>query len=77
MTDKKNNAQAPNKPIAKPTQGRGRARKVRIEDHPDVQAWCNAFINQTENEHGFSPTQDQAIQAFLVAALKGIGKGES
>ena len=46
---------------------RARRRKVRMEDDARVVAWCDAFITRTKEEHGFTPTQDQAIQACLNA----------
>jgi hypothetical protein len=74
MTDKKT---APKKPATPtPKAPRARRRKARIEEHPDVVAWCDGFVKRTEDEHGFTPSPDQAIQAFLVAALKAIGAGE-
>jgi hypothetical protein len=66
----------PKKPATPtPKAPRQRRRKVRMEDHPDVKAWCDNFIARTEDEQGFTPTADQAVQAFLVTALKAIGGG--
>ncbi len=53
---------------------RKRRRRVRMEDHPDVQAWIVDFKLRVENEHGYTPTDDQATMAFLVEALRAMGR---
>jgi hypothetical protein len=45
-----------------------------MEDNPEVKAWCESFVKMTEDASGFTPTPDQAIQAFLVAALRALGE---
>lgn len=69
MSKNGNDTKAPAKP-GKPN----RRRKARIEDHPDVKEWCAGFVRDTENAHGFTPTEEQAVQAFLVQALKALGR---
>jgi hypothetical protein len=69
----KNNA--PSKP-GKPNEGTKRAytRKQRMEDHPEVVGWCDAFASRTEAEAGFRPTAEQCHAAFLAAALRALGE---
>jgi len=62
-----------NKKATTETTTKRRRRKVRIEDTPEVQAWVKTFIASTEDAQGYIPTQDQAIQAFLAAALRALG----
>lgn len=68
MSNKKTNTES----TANTANPRGRRRKARLENHPDVVKWCESFVKMTEDTHGFTPSQEQAIQAFLVAALKAL-----
>lgn len=54
-----------------------RKRRTHLEDHPDVQKWCTDFVIRVEDELGITPTQEQATQAFLVAALRAIGRDDA
>lgn len=51
----------------KPTR---RRRKVILEDDPRVVAWCDDFIERTDESSGFQPTKDQALKAFLTEVFK-------
>ncbi len=68
-------ANPPSKPNVKTSKPRKPRRAFRIEDNPAVQAWCDDFVKYTEDEHGYTPTADQVTTAFLMAALRAIGKG--
>jgi hypothetical protein len=54
-------------PNDKPTRTR---RKVILENDQRVVAWCDAFIERTEQASGFKPTKDQALKAFLTEVFK-------
>jgi len=75
MTKDKTPPSKPAPPADKPK--RAHRRKTRIEDHPEVQAWAEAFVQRTESEQGYTPTRDQALQAWLVAALKLLGAADA